>query len=113
MSLMDWMFPEQAGAMHLRKISESMGRQGRRVSSATRRVNDDVGFLALALLSLIGTLIEKGVISETDVLDHLKRLDTLDGAADGKISPDMLRGALGFASEPAAPKPAPKPRRRR
>ena len=90
MSLMDWFFPEQAEAMHLRRISESMrGRQ-----RTTRRVAG------------------KAAITEKELRAHIRRVDEADGVADGKLTPDVLRGALGLARQPEEPK-APTPTRKR
>ena len=110
--------------MHLRSIAHSMRGRSRAGRGADRRakaarsdIEDDVGVLALVLLSLVGSLVEKGVLAEDELLAHLMRLDGLDGVADGKLTPDALRGALGLArekrQEPATPTPAPKPKRGR
>jgi len=119
MSLMDWFFPEQAEAQHLRSIARSMRRQERTRRRADRKtgtalsdLEDDLGFLALTLLSLVGTLVEKGVLAEEEFAAHLARVDGLDGVEDGRLSPDALRGALGFPRpkppEPKAPTPTPR-----
>jgi hypothetical protein len=115
MSLMDFFFPEQAEAMHLRSIASSMRRRNRTERRSVRKAGDieeDVGVLALALLSLIGSLVEKGVISEEELRAHIRRVDEADGVADGQLTPDVLRGALGLARKPEEPK-APTPTRKR
>ena len=120
----DWFFSAPSEPAHLRSVIESMRRRSRVSRSADRRaktaraeIEDDVGFLALVLLSLIGSLVEKGVLAEDELVAHLERLDGLDGVGDGKLTPDLLRGALGLAPEKqqhaAAPTPAPKPKPRR
>lgn len=124
MEMFDWMFPEPAQAMHLRSIAHSMrthsrnaNRSARRASVARDEIEDDLGFVALVLMSLVGSLIEKGVIQEEDLAAHIKRLDTLDGIEDGKLNPDMLRGAMGLSrkpeEQPETPAPTPTRKRRR
>jgi len=76
-------------------------------------VEDDVGALGLVILGLVGMLVEKGVITRDDLLGHLHRIDGLDGAADGKVTPDQVRAALGLAVATPAPRPTPTPKRRR
>jgi len=85
----------------------------RRAKAAREGIEDDVGFLALTLLSLVSSLIERGVIEEKDLTAHLERLDSLDGDDDEKLSPDVLRRALGFAPKPKPEPQAPKPTKNR
>lgn len=115
MGLYEIFFPEIAEADHLRSIAESMRRQewAKRRRSAPPDLGQDVGALCLVLLGLVGTLVEKGVITRDELLGHLRRVDALDGAADGKVSPEALRAALGFAPPDPGPPPAPLPRKRR
>lgn len=119
MALIDWFFPEQAEAMALRNIARTMrtsarteARDRRRTAASLSDVEEDLGFLALVLLSLVGSLVKKGVVAEEELKAHLQRVDTLDGVEDGRLTPDVLRGALGFA-RPEKPPEAPKPTRPR
>jgi len=84
-------------------------RAGRRVEA----LEDEVSFLALTLLSLVAGLVEKGVLTEDELRERLKRLDGADGIVDGKLSPDALRGALGLPREPTPEPEAPRPSTRR
>ena len=125
MELYDFFFPEQAEAGHLRSIAQSIRGRSRTARNDARRsktarveLEDDVGFLALALLALVGSLVEKGVLKEDELKEHILRLDQLDGVEDGKLTPDVLRGAMGFArkepdvpEEPQAPQPTKRRRR--
>jgi len=115
MGLYEIFFPEQAQAEHLRNIATSMRRRQRsgERSSVPAELEEDVGTLCLVLLGLVGTLVEKGVITREELLEHFRRVDTLDGAADGKVSLDALRAALGFAPPDPDRPPAPVPRQRR
>ena len=115
MGLYEIFFPEQAQAEHLRNIASAMQRQQRagKRTSAPPELEEDVGALSLVLLGLVGTLVEKGVITREELLEHFRRVDTLDGAADGQVSLDALRAALGFPPPDPGPPPAPVPRKRR
>jgi len=120
MSFMDFYFPEQAEAMHLRSISRNLRRGSISARGAARRtraelegMEEDLGFLALALFSLVGSLVERGVLDEDEIKQHMQRLDGLDGVEDGKLDTDAPRGALGLARKPSENPPAPQPRRRR
>ncbi|HEX5138511.1 MAG TPA: hypothetical protein VFY93_16175 [Planctomycetota bacterium] len=66
-------------------------------------LRDDLGTLGLVLLGLIGSLVEKGVVTREEILAHLRRVDEIDGAADGKVTPDQVRDALGLAAKPSRP----------
>ena len=113
MDMMDLFFPEAAEASHLRKISKSISahqRAASRVAQTSTDVRDDLGFLALVLLSLVGKLVEKGVLTEQELREQLEKADRLDGLADGKIDPGLLRGALGLVQQPPE---APTPTRER
>lgn len=94
-------------AERLRNVARAIA-----ASRARRRIRtsvaDDVGALGIVLLSLVGTLVEKGVLTRDELLAHLRRVDELDGVADGKVTPEQLRVALGIAP----PEPVPKRRRR-
>ena len=115
---MSHFFSDDTGmARRLAELANSVRGRSRMASASARRakaaredIEDDVGFLALTLLSLVGSLIEKGVIEEKDLTAHLERVDSLDGDDDEELSPDVLRRALGFPpkpkQEPQAPKPA-------
>lgn len=86
---------------------------GRERQRLTSRLAEDVGGLGLVLMGLVGLLIEKGVITRDELLAHLRRVDTIDGFADGKVTPEQLRVALGIAPPDPGPKPAPVPTRKR
>jgi hypothetical protein len=110
MGLYEFFYPHQAQAEALRSIAASMGRAARS-DAATRRktteMDEGVGTLALVLLGLIGTLIEKGVIRRDDLLAQLGKVDAIDGVADGKVDVGQVLRALGFA--PPEPEPEPEP----
>lgn len=107
------LFPDSdPAATRLHSVARSIAasRARRRIRA---KVEDEVGALGLVLLSLVGTLVEKGVLTRDELLAHLRRVDELDGVADGKVTPEQLRVALGITPpEPEAPI-APVPKRRR
>jgi uncharacterized membrane protein len=102
MSLYDFFFPEQAQASHLRTLASQNRRnqrdqtlQTRSLERAEERIEaleNDLGFVALALGSLMAKLDEKGVLTRQDVKDAMRTLDGADGVADGKLDIRVLRG---------------------
>ena len=103
MDLFDFFFPEQAQADHLRSISRTLGQKrslGERLASGQHKRlaenEEDMGFLALILFSLLHKLIDKGVITREELFDHLKDVDGMDGIEDGKLDIGVLRGAMGL-----------------
>lgn len=105
MGFFEFFFPEQAQAEHLREIAQQGRIRPFNPSFSTARL-EDLGFLALVLLSLIESLVSKGVLAKEDLLTHLQRLDGFDGQQDCKVNMQILRSVLGLpASNPEAPKP--------
>ena len=105
MSLFDFFFPVQAQAEHLRNLVA----QGRASVRALRRrelgvtaelqsqieaLEDDLGYVALVLGSLLQVLDSKDVLSRDDVRTVILEVDELDGVADGKLDINVLRGRL-------------------
>lgn len=69
--------------------------QARRASESERRVKaleEDVGFLALVLGSLLDTLDRKGVVTRDEVKAEIASLDALDGVKEGRLDVRVLRG---------------------
>jgi hypothetical protein len=108
MGMYEFFFPEQAEANHLRSIASSMrtsarrsGKAGKRVSELEHRVGeleDDLDFLSLITLTLFGILNEKGLVDRRSLMDRINQVDMFDGRKDGKVSPEALRKAFGFAT---------------
>lgn len=99
MELFDFFYPEQAQAAGIRNISRTMASQMRMAavgSKASDAIREDVSFLALVTMSMVGLLVEKGVITQEEVSERIRKLDELDGVKDGKLNPDAVRGALGL-----------------
>jgi len=82
--------------------------RGQEQARLDARIDEDVGALGLALMGLIGLLIEKGLIKRDELLTHLRRVDEIDGVTDGRVTPEQVRVALGIApSDPPTPEPGP------
>ncbi len=58
------------------------------------RLEADLGFSSLLLYSLMKKLVEKGVVTLSDVTATMKSLDGLDGKIDNQLNMDVLRGNL-------------------
>ena len=111
MSYYNFFMPDMANASELRSITSSMrlaNRQARRARGRTSKrldeLEDDLGFLALLLFSLVGAIQERGVVTRADLVTKLEELDRYDGTADGKVDLAIVRDMLGFAKEEPAPK---------
>ncbi len=108
MSLFDFVFPEQAQAVHLRTLAENSQREAmsqraaetaerlrmRQVSRLKTKTDDRVEKLenqlaqsALIIESLVTLLDEKGVVSRDELKERVARIDAEDGVIDGKITP--------------------------
>ena len=102
MSLFDFFFPEQAQASHLRRLAnQSSGRRkasqrnNAAVNQLEKRVSDledDLGFAALVLASVMAKLDEKGTLTRDDVRAAMKEVDEIDGVADGRLDINVLKG---------------------
>ena len=102
MSLFDFFFPEQAQASHLRRLAnQSSGRRkasqrnNAAVNQLEKRVSDleeDLGFAALVLASVMAKLNEKGTVTRDDVRAAMKEVDEIDGVADGRLDINVLKG---------------------
>lgn len=113
MSLVDFLFPQQAAASHLRSIRDQnaesgelrqlkMLRQTATVEALKVRIDsleDDLGYLTLVLSGLLSTLDEKGVLKREDVKKELSELDVIDGVSDGKINIQVLKYLINQAAE--------------
>ena len=86
--------------------SRHAARSGLQADKARRNAvetQEDVWALALVLLSLIEELVARGVITQDELVERIKRLDADDGLTDGQIDPDKLRSAMkvGRPAKPA------------
>ena len=117
MDLLDFLYPEHAQARHLRDIASALrSRPGdNRVAGRARKgIEADVGSIALVCMSLVATLVEKGVITEEELRKHIEALDGLDARDDHALEPNVLRGALGMKEPPksALPRNAKMPKKK-
>ena len=105
MSLVDFFFPQQAQAQHLRHLVQQNQAQARRrrrehnqdladLRSEIESLQDDLGYVSLVLGSLMQTLEAKGSIAREDIKSVLTELDEVDGLSDGRLDINVLRGRL-------------------
>jgi len=108
MSLLDFLFPEQAQAAYLRDLAETnryqaeviqanryaeekQRREAVRLNSKTddrvKELENELAQSALVIESLIGLLEEKGVLSREDLKKRAQEIDAADGVIDGKVTP--------------------------
>lgn len=102
MDMFDFFFPEQAEAMHLRRIARNTAARSSAPSVGAQQTNEeiaalraDVGFLSLVLAAILKRLDETQTMSLADVKDIVDEIDALDGVGDGGLDPGVLRGLLG------------------
>lgn len=120
MSFFDFLFPEQAQAMHLRRLADQQSR-----SHAHSSVNDaeadehsyriyeleervlhlekDLGFVALVLGGILTTIEQKGVATRSDIWDSIRQVDGLDDFQDGQLDIDVLRRWNRHSSQKTKP----------
>lgn len=108
MSLTDMFFTDASTADNARAVS-ALIRSNLRKSRRSRRdmkelyervadLESDLDFLALVTMSLFAALHEAGVVTPESVLKKIGTIDQADGVQDGKLTPEALRGALGFTA---------------
>jgi len=79
----------------------STGRDVRGAAKA-QRVAENVGELNLLMLVTMRALLDKGVVTYEDLGRYFAQIDAIDGKADGKITLEDVRNALGLRP-PASP----------
>lgn len=104
MSLLDFFFPEQAQAAHLRTLAQRSRRndRSRAVNAANTRkleqrveqLERDLGFTALLLASLKAHLEENGSIDREGLRALIDEFDLMDGEGDGQLDLNVLRGLM-------------------
>lgn len=67
-----------------------------RAAAKLDRVAQNVGELNLLLLVAMRALLDKGVLTYEDLGRYFAQIDAIDGRADGKITLDDVRNALGL-----------------
>ena len=99
MSLYNFFFPQQAAADHLQTLAQTQARTSRRdahkSSIQSERIDEleqDLGYVALVLGSLLQKVDEKGVLSRDEVRETMTSLDAIDGVKDGRLDINILRG---------------------
>jgi hypothetical protein len=104
MSLFDFFFYDYAQAAALGKIADEAERANQlraaeaggaqlQLQRRVRRLEHDVGALALVVASILKKLDEKGHVTRDEVKEVIKKLDLLDKVSDGKITvEDLGRG---------------------
>ncbi len=95
MSLYDWFFPQAtAKSTELRRIAAQNRRHRQMREQPSRRIyelEENVGFIALLLGSLLDRLDKQGLLSREDLHEAMSELDALDGVLDGRLDVNLLR----------------------
>jgi hypothetical protein len=105
MSLFDFMFPEQAQAMHLRELCSQNKRsisskifEGKRnnddikyLKSENNQLRNDMGVMALTLASLMRAIEKKGLLTNDEIKAMITEVDLMDSIKDGKLDINFLR----------------------
>lgn len=101
MSLYEFFFPQQAQAQQLRSLAaharvQNVGasRRNKELEGRVQSLEDDLGYIALILGSVLESLDEKGTVTRTEVKEIMKGLDEVDGLWDGKLDINVLRGRV-------------------
>ena len=99
MSLYNFFFPQQAAADHLQKLARTQARTSqegaRQAKFQDERIDEleqDLGYVALILGSLLQKVDEKGVLSREEIRETMASLDEIDGVKDGGLDINILRG---------------------
>ncbi|MBM80779.1 MAG: hypothetical protein CMJ78_09315 [Planctomycetaceae bacterium] len=102
MDLIDFFYPQQAQAHHLRRMANAAHFAPRAQASfsasqaqETAELKEEVRFLSMILAVILKRLAETKTMSLADVQDLVDEVDGLDGVANGGLEPNVLRGLLG------------------
>jgi hypothetical protein len=98
MSWMRELFRDFFPAQELNRLDAAMER--RRSRAAAERIDlrahileveDDLARLALVVHALAETCLKKGVLTREEIAAMMAKVDLLDGVADGKLDPSVMR----------------------
>ncbi|MCE9583454.1 MAG: hypothetical protein K8T20_13290 [Planctomycetes bacterium] len=98
MGLID-MFRDMRQDSQIRRLStelENSTGQDVRASVKAQRVAENVGELNLLMLVTLRALLDKGILTYDDLGKYFAQIDAIDGKADGKITLEDVRNALGL-----------------
>ena len=102
MGLYEFFFPHQAHSDMLHELARTqkvtmrmVGAQRMELSARVAGLDQDLGYVALVLGSILRKLDEKGLVTRDDVKGEIARLDELDGVKDGKLDIQVLRDLQG------------------
>ncbi|MEK7468133.1 MAG: hypothetical protein AAB074_12020 [Planctomycetota bacterium] len=99
------MFVNARQDSQLRQLStqlEHAGGHDVKAAARAQRVAENVGELNLLMLVTMRALLDKGILTYEDLGRYFAQLDSLDGKADGKITLEDVRNALGLKAPPPA-----------
>jgi hypothetical protein len=98
MNIMEWLLMRDTRLLAERmRASDAIRRRARENrSDVVRDLAAEIDWLRLLTASLAELLLEKGVVTEDELRARLAKLDSADGASDGKLAP----GATPPASTP-------------
>jgi len=99
------MFTNMRQDSQIREMSAQLAHSGGsdvRAAARAQRLAENVGELNLLMLVTMRALLDKGILTYEDIGKYFAQLDALDGKADGKISLEDVRNALGFQPPPTA-----------
>lgn len=77
------------------ELASGAGKDARSAAKLDR-VAQNVGELNLLVLVAMRALLDKGVLTYEDLGRYFAQIDAIDGRADGKITLDDVRNALGL-----------------
>jgi hypothetical protein len=66
------------------------------------QLEDDLGRMLLLIQALAESCIEKGVLSREEIAQMAENVDLVDGVADGKLDPQIIRPVRPDQAQPAA-----------
>ncbi|MEM7309387.1 MAG: hypothetical protein AAF682_22075 [Planctomycetota bacterium] len=99
MSLLRHFFPEIARDKQLAEMAKAQNYRSRRdarlrmaLEGRIADLENDLGYVALVLGSLLQKVDEKGVVTRDEVREAASVLDGIDGIEDGKIDVSFLKG---------------------
>jgi hypothetical protein len=68
----------------------------RSVGAKNADLESDIGTLSMVCISLVATLIKKGIITEAEFQEMMASVDEMDARTDQSLDPNTMRKALGL-----------------
>lgn len=89
-------WPRSAHSAQLRDLTERPQQARRSLGRKNADLEGDIATLSMVCVSIVATLIQKGIVSEAEFQKAMATVDELDSQPDLALDPNAMRKALGL-----------------